>query len=60
LKTNKKLPVFKTDKEAEDFLVNDQQLSAAIEEGKKALRAGRVVDHATVVAAFERILNPRR
>jgi choline dehydrogenase len=31
---------------------------AAVEEGKQALQAGQVVDHATVVAAFERVVKP--
>jgi len=31
---------------------------AAIEEGKQALKEGRVIDHATVVAAFDRIVAP--
>jgi predicted transcriptional regulator len=42
------------------YVANEQQFLAAVEEGKKALRAGKVVDHATVVAAFERIVPPRR
>jgi predicted transcriptional regulator len=41
------------------YVANEQQFLAAVEEGKKALRAGKVVDHATVVAAFERIVPPR-
>jgi predicted transcriptional regulator len=40
------------------FVANEQQFLAAVEEGKQALREGRVVDHATVVAAFERIVPP--
>src|ERR1700722_54358 len=40
------------------FVANEQQFLAAVEEGKQALREGRVVDHATVVAAFERIVSP--
>jgi len=40
------------------LVANEQQLLAAVEEGKQALREGRVVDHATVVAAFERIVSP--
>lgn len=38
------------------FVANEQQLLAAVAEGKQALREGRVVDHAAVVAAFERIV----
>ena len=40
------------------FVANEQQFLAAVEEGKQALREGRVVDHAIVVAAFERIVSP--
>jgi predicted transcriptional regulator len=42
------------------YVANEQQFLAAVEEGKKALRDGKVVDHGTVVAAFERITKPRR
>jgi predicted transcriptional regulator len=41
------------------FVANERGFLAAVEKGKKALRAGRVVDHATVVAAFERIVAPK-
>lgn len=41
------------------YVANEQQFLAAVEEGKQALRAGRVLDHATVVAAFERISSPK-
>jgi predicted transcriptional regulator len=40
------------------FVANEQQFLAAVEEGKQALREGRTVDHATVVAAFERLATP--
>jgi predicted transcriptional regulator/plasmid stabilization system protein ParE len=40
------------------YVANEQQFLAAVEEGKQALRAGQVVDHATVVAAFERVVKP--
>src|SRR5260370_15800504 len=40
------------------FVANEQQFLAAIEEGKQALKEGRVIDHATVVAAFDRIVAP--
>jgi predicted transcriptional regulator len=40
------------------YVANEQQFLAAIEEGKQALRDGKVVDHATVVEAFERIVKP--
>jgi RHH-type transcriptional regulator, rel operon repressor / antitoxin RelB len=41
------------------YVVNEQQFLAAVEEGKQALRDGKTLDHATVVAAFERIVSPR-
>jgi len=41
------------------YVANEQQFLAAVEEGKQALRDGKVVDHETVVAAFERIVSPR-
>ena len=41
------------------YVANEQQFLAAIEEGKKALRDGKTLDHATVVTAFERIVSPR-
>jgi RHH-type transcriptional regulator, rel operon repressor / antitoxin RelB len=40
------------------YVANEQQFLAAVEDGKQALREGKVVDHATVVAAFERIVKP--
>jgi RHH-type rel operon transcriptional repressor/antitoxin RelB len=40
------------------YVANEQQFLAAVEEGKQALRDGKIVDHATVVAAFERIAKP--
>ena len=39
------------------YVANEQQFLAAVEEGKQALRDGQTVDHATVVAAFERLVN---
>ncbi len=42
------------------YVATEQQFLNAVKEGKKALREGKVVDHATVVAAFERIIPPRR
>ena len=41
------------------YVANEQQFLAAVEEGKQALRDGKTLDHATVVAAFERIVSPR-
>jgi RHH-type rel operon transcriptional repressor/antitoxin RelB len=40
------------------YVANERQFLAAVEEGKQALRDGRVVDHNTVVAAFERLVAP--
>ena len=40
------------------YVASEQQFLAAVEEGKQALRAGKVLNHATVVAAFERIISP--
>jgi len=40
------------------FVANERQFLAAVEAGKQALREGRVVDHATVVAAFQRLVTP--
>jgi RHH-type rel operon transcriptional repressor/antitoxin RelB len=40
------------------YVANEQQFLAAVEEGKQALRDGRVVDHATVIEALERIIKP--
>jgi predicted transcriptional regulator len=41
------------------YVASEQQFLAAVEEGKQALRDGKTLDHATVVAAFERIVSPR-
>ncbi len=38
------------------YVANEQQFLAVVEEGKQALRDDKIVDHATVVAAFERIV----
>jgi predicted transcriptional regulator len=40
------------------FVANEQQFLTAVEEGKQALREARMVDHATVVAAFNRLVTP--
>jgi predicted transcriptional regulator len=40
------------------YVANEQQFMAAVEEGKQALKEGRIIDHATVIAAFERIVSP--
>jgi predicted transcriptional regulator len=42
------------------FVANERQFLAAVEEGKRALRQGRTVDHETVVAAFERLVTSHR
>ncbi len=41
------------------YVASERQFLAAVEEGKQALRDGKTLDHATVVAAFERIVSPR-
>lgn len=41
------------------YVATEQQFLAAVEEGKEALQSGRTLDHATVVAAFERIVSPK-
>jgi predicted transcriptional regulator len=40
------------------YVANEQQFLAAVEEGKQALREGRVIDHETVVTAFNRLIAP--
>jgi predicted transcriptional regulator len=40
------------------YVANEQQFAAAVEEGRRAVREGRIVDHQTVVAAFDRIIAP--
>lgn len=40
------------------YVASERQFLAAVEEGKQALREGKVVDHEMVVAAFERIVKP--
>ena len=40
------------------YIANEQQFLAAVEEGKQALREGRVIEHATVVDAFDRLIAP--
>lgn len=42
------------------YVAHEQAFQAAVEEGKQALRDGRVVEHATVVSAFERLVAPDR
>ena len=42
------------------YVANERQFLAAVEEGKKALRQGKVVNHGTVVEAFERIVKTGR
>lgn len=41
------------------FVATEEQFLAAVEEGKQALKESQVVDHAAVVAAFDRITTPR-
>ena len=38
------------------YVANEQQFLAAVEEGKQALREGRIIDHETVVTAFDRLI----
>jgi predicted transcriptional regulator len=40
------------------FVANGQQFLAVVEEGRQALREGRMVNHATMVAAFNRLVTP--
>jgi predicted transcriptional regulator len=40
------------------YVANEQQFLAAVEEGKQALKDGRVIEHETVVAAFNRLITP--
>jgi predicted transcriptional regulator len=40
------------------YVANEQQFLAAVEEGKQALKEGRVIDHETVVTAFNRFVAP--
>jgi RHH-type rel operon transcriptional repressor/antitoxin RelB len=40
------------------YVATEQQFLAAVEEGKQALRDGRVIDHETVVTAFNRLITP--
>jgi predicted transcriptional regulator len=40
----------------QSFVATEEQFFTAVEEGKAALREGRVVNHETVVAAFERVI----
>jgi RHH-type rel operon transcriptional repressor/antitoxin RelB len=39
-------------------LTNERQFLAAVEKGKRAMRAGHFVAHAKVAAAFERLVAP--
>jgi len=41
------------------YVGTEQQFLTAVEVGKRALRAGAVVDHAVVVASFDRIVSSR-
>ncbi len=41
------------------YVANERQFLVAVEEGKKALREGKTVDHAMVVAAFEQLTKSR-
>jgi len=37
------------------YVATEQQFLAAVEDGRQALREGRMLDHETVVAAFNRL-----
>ncbi len=39
------------------YVANEQQFLTAVEEGKQALKEGRVLDHGTVVTAFDRLIS---
>jgi predicted transcriptional regulator len=41
------------------YVATERQFIAAVKEGKKALKEGRVIDNKTVVAAFNRLTAPR-
>ena len=41
------------------YIASEQQFLAAVDEGKQALLNGKILDHAAVVEAFERIVNRR-
>lgn len=41
------------------YVAGERQFLAAVEEGKQALREGKVVDHEMIVAAFEHLVKPR-
>jgi predicted transcriptional regulator len=38
------------------YVGTEQEFRVAVEEGRRAFREGRTVDHGTVVAAFDRII----
>ena len=40
----------------QSYVTNEQQFLTAVEEGKQALKEGRVIEHDTVVAAFDRLI----
>ncbi len=44
----------------QSYVASEQQFLAAVDEGKLALRDGKTVDHAIVVAAFERSVGGRQ
>ncbi len=45
-------------KSLRSFVATEEQFLAAVEQGKQAPCDGRTIDHATVVAAFDRIIAP--
>jgi predicted transcriptional regulator len=40
------------------YVATERQFIAAVKEGRRALKDGRVIDHSTVAAAFDRITSP--
>ena len=38
------------------YVANERQFLVAVQEGKQALKEGRVIEHDTVVAAFDRLV----
>jgi len=42
------------------YVADENELLAAVEEGRRAMREGKVVDHATIAAVFEQISKKRR
>jgi predicted transcriptional regulator len=41
------------------YIASESEFLAAVEEGKEDLRQGRIIDHADVVAAFNRMIGSK-